>query len=410
MRFVVVVARRLAAAALIVIMVSSAAAAGPRARLVGRYHASLRTGAFDALLALNDELFADAPATGHDSPSQLAADARALTALQEANDLVFLVGATPSMAPHLLLDARAALMAAARGLRPAEGLVAKGALLSRLRRYQGELADGLLRLLDGAAREATAACGRGDPETARAGLLAADALATEAGDLLPPPVLARARALLERLFRTLISPWTRERSLPFSLALDHLASASAGLGYLMGAKLSDRDFARLLAGGAPSLRTDCSGFLGRVYRELARRAGLPLAAFPVPDDGSVCSTDLIDGRSACRVLLADGADALAPLWQGDVIYLELVIRGERQRHVVMFDRLVHQEGREPRVATWEASPRGVRRRVRSARRILAWLRDPAGKPRAGVYRLHEMGAIDGLLAATGQDRLASLAD
>ena len=203
------------------------------------------------------------------------------------------------------------------------------------------------------------------------------------------------RALFKRAFSKLVAPHTLERSLVFSKELNRIVSLLEKTGgvdnYKMGSKISDREFLLLSRFEIPLVQTDCSGFVGRVYRELARAASWPLKGFVVNSEGEMSSRAIIARGVSKKVPISKEKELQARLKQGDILYFELEVKGERDRHVCIFDRLVKRDC--PRYFFWEASPGGVKSRFRSAAWLMRRLRDPYGHPRNGVYRLIHMNSI-----------------
>ena len=214
-----------------------------------------------------------------------------------------------------------------------------------------------------------------------------------------PSAINELRIYLARAHNYFIAPVTLERSLKFSQAFKDIVSVLAPPGkldnYRMGGKISDEQFASLYSSHARLVRTDCSGFIGRVYRELAKRSGMNLSKFVVSCTGAISSVAMIETDCAQKLSLAKGKNPLADLRQGDFFYFEIKVRGKRDRHVCMFDRLF-VNGKQ-KVSMWEASPGGVRQRIRSVRWIVKKITSPYCAPRGGAYRFNDMERIDLLL-------------
>ena len=214
-----------------------------------------------------------------------------------------------------------------------------------------------------------------------------------------PSAINELKIYLARAHTYFIAPATLERSLKFSQTFKDIVSVLAPPGkldnYRMGGKISDEQFASLYSSPTRLVRTDCSGFIGRVYRELARRSGMNLSKFVVSCTGAISSVAMIETDCAKKLVLAKGKNPLADLRQGDFFYFEIKVRGKRDRHVCMFDRLF-VNGKQ-KVSMWEASPGGVRQRIRSVRWIVKKISSPYCAPRGGAYRFNDMERIDLLL-------------
>ena len=284
-------------------------------------------------------------------------------------------------------------------------VVVKHSLKKRLDSYLSRFRAFLLGELRKRRRRLTTALSENDTELARSciqGVLYQ--LKPAIGGIVS---LRRERALYEdlcRLHRMYISPVTRERSLAFSNHFNRLAvlldPPSNTDNYKLGFKISDVEFQFLKRSNSIVLHTDCSGFIGRIYRELARIAGYEMDDFVVRGSGIIGSIYMIEPRVSKKIELPDSKDPLSVMKQGDFFYFERKIRGERQRHVVFFDRVVLDDGGK-RVSLWEASPGGVKHRVKPLYWIMRWVESPYGAPRSGVYRMKEMDKIDELLARRG---------
>ena len=284
-------------------------------------------------------------------------------------------------------------------------IVVKEALKIRLETYLSKFRKNLERELRRRRRRLAAALSRGDVEKARSyiqGMLYQ--LKPAIGGIIP---LQRERSLYKdlcRMHRRYIGPVTRERSLAFTNHFNRLAALLAPPSnrdnYKLGFKISDVEFQFLKRSGTIVLHTDCSGFIGRIYRELARIAGFDMKRFIVRDSGIIGSIYMIEPKVSKKLTLAKGPNPYKEMKQGDFFYFERKIRGKRQRHVVFFDRLVEVKG-EQKVSLWEASPGGVKHRIKPLNWILRWVRSSYGAPRSGVYRMKEMDKIDSILDRRG---------
>jgi len=218
----------------------------------------------------------------------------------------------------------------------------------------------------------------------------------------------REKALYDELtliYKRYISPHTRERSLAFANHFSRIASLLApplkSDNYKMGFKISDIEFQFLKQSHSILFHTDCSGFIGRIYRELARIAGLDMSRFVVTRSGVIGSVYLIEPKVSIVIPLANGKNPCKNMLQGDYFYFERKIRGERQRHVVFFDRLIRDKKKGLMMSLWEASPGGVKHRVKPLNWVLRWVKSSYGAPRSGVYRLKNMDKIDSILQRRG---------
>lgn len=215
-----------------------------------------------------------------------------------------------------------------------------------------------------------------------------------------PAAIDELKIYLARAHGTYIAPYTQERSLTFSRKFSKIVALLAPPpqkdNYGMGYKISDEQFASLYNSRSRLLRMDCSGFIGRVYRELARLSGMDLNKFVVSCTGAISSMAMIEKDCSKRVKLGNNANPLVNLRQGDFFYFEIKVRGKRDRHVCMFDRLLLNN--PTKVSMWEASPGGVRQRVRSVRWIVKRITSPYCAPRGGAYRFNDMEKIARLLA------------
>jgi hypothetical protein len=218
----------------------------------------------------------------------------------------------------------------------------------------------------------------------------------------------REKALYDELtliYKEYISPYTRERSLAFANHSSRIASLlappSKSDNYKMGFKISDIEYQFLKQSHSILLHTDCSGFIGRIYRELACIAGLDMSKFIVSGSGVIGTVFLIDPKVSVSVPLDSGENPCKDMLQGDYFYFERNIRGERQRHVVFFDRLIRDKEKGLMMSLWEASPGGVKHRIKPVDWVLKWVRSSYGAPRSGVYRLKNMDKIDSILQRRG---------
>ena len=213
-----------------------------------------------------------------------------------------------------------------------------------------------------------------------------------------PSAVKELNIYLARAHSYFIAPMTLERSLQFTVnfekIIDVLAPPEKMDNYCMGGKITDEQFASLYSSPTRLVRTDCSGFIGRVYRELARFSGMDLAKFVVSCTGAISSVAMIEEDCAQKVALTRGNNPLSNLRQGDFFYFEIKVRGKRDRHVCMFDRLF-VNGKQ-KVSMWEASPGGVRQRIRPVHWIVKRITSPYCAPRGGAYRFNDMDKIDSL--------------
>lgn len=283
-------------------------------------------------------------------------------------------------------------------------IVVKDSLVGRLEGYRSRFRRRLEDELVRRRRVLASALSRNDVEASRStvqGILYE--LKPALRGILPGESERSLYADLGRLHERCVAPVTRERSLAFTNHFSRLAAVLAppsnSDNYRLGFKISDVEFQFLKASGSLVLHTDCSGFIGRIYRELARMAGFDLSRFVVRDSGVIGSIFMIEPAVSSPVALGPPGRELEPLRQGDVFYSERTLRGELQRHVIFFDRLV-AEGSAVRVSLWEASPGGVKHRVKDVPWLLKRV-DLGASKRNGVYRLKEMDAIDAVLARRG---------
>ena len=283
-------------------------------------------------------------------------------------------------------------------------IVVKDSLVARLEGYRSRFRRRLEDELVRRRRELAAALSRSDVEAARAtvqGILYE--LKPALRGILPGESERSLYSDLGRLHERCVAPVTRERSLAFTNHFSRLAAVLAppsnSDNYRLGFKISDVEFQFLKASGSLVLHTDCSGFIGRIYRELARMAGFDLSRFVVRDSGIIGSIFMIEPVVSSSVALGPAGHELETLRQGDVLYSERTVRGELQRHVIFFDRLV--PGTDAvRVSLWEASPGGVKHRVKDVGWLLRRV-DLGASKRNGAYRLKEMDAIDAVLTRRG---------
>ena len=169
-------------------------------------------------------------------------------------------------------------------------LAVKEPLKARLESYLSRFRKNLEIELRRRRRRLAAALSRGDVEKARSyiqGMLYQ--LKPAIGGIIP---LHSERSLyndLCRMHKRYIGPVTRERSLAFTNHFNRLAALLAPPSnrdnYKLGFKISDVEFQFLKSTGTIMLHTDCSGFIGRIYRELARIAGFDMKKFIVRDSG-----------------------------------------------------------------------------------------------------------------------------
>ncbi len=284
-------------------------------------------------------------------------------------------------------------------------IVVKEELKTRLESYLSRFRKNLERELRRRRRRLAAALSKGNIEKARSyiqGMLYQ--LKPAIGGIISLRREQNLYADLCRMHKRYISPATRERSLAFTNHFNRLAALLAPPSnrdnYKLGFKISDVEFQFLKRSGTIVLHTDCSGFIGRIYRELARIAGLDMKRFIVRDSGIIGSIYMIEPKVSKKLKLPAGPNPYKMMAQGDFFYFERKIRGKRQRHVVFFDRLVEVKG-EQKVSLWEASPGGVKHRIKPLNWILRWVRSSYGAPRNGVYRMKEMDKIDQLLDRRG---------
>jgi len=278
----------------------------------------------------------------------------------------------------------------------------KGRLESYLSRFRGELEQELRHRR----RMLAAALSREDVEQARGqiqGILYQ--MKPAIGGIIPLQTERSLYADLCRIHRRYVAPMTRERSLAFTNHFSRMAALLAPPSnrdnYKLGFKISDVEFQFLKQSGTIVLHTDCSGFIGRIYRELARTAGFDMKNFIVGDSGIIGSIYMIEPKVSKRVELAEGKTPWTNMQQGDFFYFERKIRGERQRHVIFFDRVVTKKDGTSEISLWEASPGGVKHRTKPFDWVDKWLSSSYGAPRNGVYRLKEMDRIDTILDRRG---------
>lgn len=284
-------------------------------------------------------------------------------------------------------------------------IVVKDSLVDRLEGYRSRFRRRIEDELVRRRRELAAALSRSDVEASRAtvqGILYE--LKPALRGILPGEAERSLYADLGRLHERCVAPVTRERSLAFTNHFSRLAAVLAppsnSDNYRLGFKISDVEFQFLKSSGNLVLHTDCSGFIGRIYRELARMAGFDLSRFVVRDSGIIGSIFMIEPSVSTKVALGPAGREFETLRQGDVFYSERTVRGELQRHVIFFDRLVAGGGEAPKVSLWEASPGGVKHRVKDVGWLLKRV-DLEASRRNGVYRLKEMDAIDAVLTRRG---------
>ena len=126
-----------------------------------------------------------------------------------------------------------------------------------------------------------------------------------------------------------------------------------------------------------------------------------MSKFVVTRSGVIGSVYLIEPKVSTKISLAKGENPCKNMQQGDYFYFERKIRGERQRHVVFFDRLIRDKKKGLMMSLWEASPGGVKHRVKPLNWVLRWVKSSYGAPRSGVYRLKNMDKIDSILQRRG---------